>query len=194
MMKKWPKGTLLFIITSNACFCQHWLLLVTWFSGKTGLTVLSPDKKTSKSGMLTYICKCICRVLAGARPGQPANCPDRISRLMEQCWKESPAERPAFSNLKMDIQDAYAAEIATHAAAESDDQNLCVVCLEKQTDFALYPCGHKCVCEEHAMDMCNRGMCPVCRTPVQSHLRIWQSRCIEHRMELYIFICMYIYI
>jgi len=115
----------------------------------------------------TYI---LCRVVAGVRPERPQNCPDAIFKLMEQCWQHTPADRPTFANLKMGVQDAYANEIATHAA---HDQSLCVVCLDKQADFALFPCGHKCMCEEDAVAMCRMGMCPLCRTPVQSYNKIF---------------------
>ncbi len=113
------------------------------------------------------------RVYEGMRPQRPSDCPDSIFTIMEQCWKQRAVERPMFSRLKMDIQDAYAAEIAAQAAQERDEQSLCVICLDKQATFALYPCGHKCVCEADASLISRQGTCPVCRTPVQSELRIW---------------------
>jgi hypothetical protein len=115
-----------------------------------------------------------CRVLAGVRPERPENCPDAVFSLMNQCWQQDPAERPTFADLKMDIQDAYAEEIAVQAAQEQDEENLCVVCMEMPADFALFPCGHKCVCDEDGAHICRRGICPICRSVVQSYSRIWQ--------------------
>jgi hypothetical protein len=119
----------------------------------------------------------LCRVLAGERPECPSQCSQAIFKLMEKCWKADPSERPTFAGLKMDIQDAYAAEVAAdvvaQAAQELDEQNLCVICMDKRADFALVPCGHKCVCEEDASLICRQGSCPVCRSPVQAHQRIW---------------------
>ena len=115
-----------------------------------------------------------CRILKGERPKRPENCPEMIFRTMKQCWKENATERPDFAGLKMDIQDAYAAETAALAVMEREESaSLCVVCMEKQADFAMIPCGHKCVCEIHAAIMCRQGLCPVCRKTVQTFQRIW---------------------
>ncbi len=113
------------------------------------------------------------RVLAGIRPTQPLECPDTVHLLMEQCWKPKAAQRPTFADLKIGIQDAYAAETAAQAVQDCNEQSLCVVCLDKQADFALFPCGHKCVCEDDSALISRQGTCPVCRAPVQSHQRIW---------------------
>jgi hypothetical protein len=115
------------------------------------------------------------RVIAGKRLERPQNCPDAVFKLMEQCWKQIAAERPTFADLKMDVQDAYAAEIVAQAAQERLEESLCVVCLERQADYALLPCGHKCVCEEDAAVTCRQGRstCPVCCTQVHMHQRIW---------------------
>ncbi len=112
-------------------------------------------------------------VLAGARPDQPEECPSAVWQVMEECWKQSAGDRPTWASLKMRIQDAYGAEMAAQAARERDEQSLCVVCLEKLADFALLPCGHKCVCQDDAAVMCNQGMCPICRTPVHASIRIF---------------------
>ena len=48
----------------------------------------------------------------------------------------------------------------------------CVVCMDAAATHALVPCGHKCVCESCASRL---STCPTCRTPVQAHLRIFNS-------------------
>ena len=118
-------------------------------------------------------CDVVCRVLGGERPEQPEDCPEAVCKVMEQCWKQSAGDRPTFGELKMAIQDAYGAEIAAQAERERDEQALCVVCLEMRADFALLPCGHKCVCQDDAAAMCRQGMCPVCRTPAHTSHRIF---------------------
>ncbi len=139
----------------------------------------------------------ICRVLAGARPEQPEHCPDVVYKLMIQCWKQSAAERPTFANLKLEIQEAYATQIAAGVAAQvtaqvtahvtaqvtaqmtaqvvqnHDDANKCVVCFVSEADYALLPCGHKCVCEVDALCMFEEGFCPLCRAPVDDYIRIF---------------------
>ena len=112
-------------------------------------------------------------VVEGLRPERPDRCTDAVFQLMLQCWSTTPADRPSFASLKMRIQDAYAAEVAAQAAREHNEQNLCVVCLERPAEFALLPCGHKCVCEEHAAAICQFGVCPLDRAPVTSFHRIY---------------------
>ena len=114
-----------------------------------------------------------CRVLSGTRPERPESCPGAVFKLMERCWAQSATDRPTSAALKMDIQDAYAADIAAQAVQELDVQNLCVVCLEGPAEFALLPCGHKCVCEEHAAVVCVQGKCPLCCMPVRAYNKIW---------------------
>ena len=117
------------------------------------------------------------RVLAGVRPQAPQQCPNRVLKLMESCWREGAAERPTFDRIKMDLQDAYGdemiCEMASQAAQERDEQSLCVVCMESEGDFALLPCGHKCVCEVDAAAMCIQGKCPICWGQVHSFNRIF---------------------
>jgi hypothetical protein len=114
-----------------------------------------------------------CRVLSGERLQRPRSCPGSVFSLMEQCWKQNAVERPTFATLKMELQDAYASEIAALAVQEHEEENLCVVCLERQADYALLPCGHKCVCESDAAAMCRQRTCPVCRSHAQAYQRIW---------------------
>jgi hypothetical protein len=109
----------------------------------------------------------------GLRPERPDRCPNAVFQLMSQCWSPRPADRPSFASLKMHIQDAYAAEVAAQAAREHDEQNLCIICLERSAEFALLPCGHKCVCEEHAAAVFRLGECPLCRNSVTSFNKIF---------------------
>ncbi len=112
------------------------------------------------------------------RPERPSGCPDAVFKLMGDCWKQKPADRLTFAKLKMGIQDAYAAEVVAQAGQDLHEQSLCVVCLEKQAEFALFPCGHKCVCEDHAAAITGstqrgRGACPLCREHVLTYQRIY---------------------
>ncbi len=55
------------------------------------------------------------------------------------------------------------------------EQGLCVVCMEKPADFAVIPCGHKCLCKVHADVMRQRNECPVCRASVHACFQIWPA-------------------
>jgi hypothetical protein len=65
------------------------------------------------------------------------------------------------------------AEVAPQHCAETMDENLCVICEEKPATHAVVPCGHKCLCGDHAEAVCLKGECPMCRTPVQTCIRIY---------------------
>ena len=126
----------------------------------------------------TYVYIFACRVLNGARPERPEGCSDAVFKLMQECWQHKPADRPTFAKLKMRIHDAYAADEAARAVQDRDEQGLCVVCLEAQAEYALLPCGHKCVCEVHAVQVSGSaqrrpGECPICRRPVRKYKRIY---------------------
>jgi chromosome segregation ATPase len=55
------------------------------------------------------------------------------------------------------------------------EQGLCVVCMEKPADFAVVPCGHKCLCKVDADVMRHRNECPVCRASVHACFQIWPA-------------------
>jgi hypothetical protein len=47
----------------------------------------------------------------------------------------------------------------------------CSVCLENRDLFVILPCRHRCVCEECAATL-TQG-CPICRTPIDSCIRVY---------------------
>ncbi len=51
---------------------------------------------------------------------------------------------------------------------------LCVVCLERRSTMAAYPCGHRCLCTVCAPQFIG-AVCPICRRPVASVLAIFDA-------------------
>jgi hypothetical protein len=49
----------------------------------------------------------------------------------------------------------------------------CALCLDQPATVALVPCGHRCVCEEHAALVANR--CPICRAPATGIVRVFDT-------------------
>ncbi|KAL8220309.1 UNVERIFIED_CONTAM: hypothetical protein K2H54_043531 [Gekko kuhli] len=45
----------------------------------------------------------------GYRMPPPDNCPDELYKLMLQCWKDSPEQRPTFEYLKAVLEDFFTA-------------------------------------------------------------------------------------
>mmetsp|Transcript_18767 Transcript_18767/g.52256 ORF Transcript_18767/g.52256 Transcript_18767/m.52256 type:complete len:722 (-) Transcript_18767:209-2374(-) len=56
-----------------------------------------------------------------------------------------------------------------------DDSNLCVWCLENTATHSFVPCGHRCVCAEHAELLCSKEgqRCPICRELITGSLRVY---------------------
>jgi hypothetical protein len=54
------------------------------------------------------------------------------------------------------------------------DTKWCVVCFEKEIEYAFQPCGHKCACKSCAMMTLQKfGRCPCCRTKCTDVIRIY---------------------
>lgn len=48
----------------------------------------------------------------------------------------------------------------------------CVVCMERVADIAVLPCGHTCLCEECAVMVLRKGLCPIARCKVTDLYRL----------------------
>lgn len=68
---------------------------------------------------------------------------------------------------------------ATNQAATGNERedDICVVCMERQSDCAVVPCGHLCGCEGCLNEIKNSAspQCPMCRGPVTSLIRIFRN-------------------
>ncbi len=53
--------------------------------------------------------------------------------------------------------------------------NECTVCMNKQADFVIIPCGHQCACE-NCLNKIQRGTnkCPICRTTIENICRVYK--------------------
>ena len=67
-------------------------------------------------------------------------------------------------------QDLNAATPAQERKGDSGRGEGCVICMERPSDYAVVPCGHRCLCQ-----LCSRRLtrCPVCRTFVLQILKIF---------------------
>ena len=56
-----------------------------------------------------------------------------------------------------------------------EDEGKCVVCLDHDATHAIIPCGHRCVCQEHAEMLIGLKdqLCPVCRVSIRGSLRVY---------------------
>jgi len=56
---------------------------------------------------------------------------------------------------------------------EERKKETCVICLTNSRSHVLIPCGHKLFCEACAGGLMMTKVCPVCRTPIQSILKVF---------------------
>ena len=56
-----------------------------------------------------------------------------------------------------------------------EDDGKCVICLDADATHVFIPCGHRCVCQEHAelLSSHQNGLCPVCRIKIQGSMRVY---------------------
>lgn len=103
-------------------------------------------------------------IVTGKRLGCPKNCPEAIfQQMMVHCWA-GPSHRPTCAALITSLQ-----EVVNHLS-----QDACVICLERGKEVAIAPCGHLCLCQSCSESLSQpSSSCPVCRSPVQSLLRIY---------------------
>ena len=60
---------------------------------------------------------------------------------------------------------------AAEANGGDKHQDLCTVCIDKESDTVFQACGHLCVCEQCAMNLVR---CPLCRTRSKT-LRVFRA-------------------
>jgi serine/threonine protein kinase len=143
------------------------LMWEMWSFGRIPFGLISSDSEVAA------------RVIAGEQLPQPRGCPDVMYALMQRCWCMLPRERPTFQELWEELLEQYVSLMSPHLAdvhrqgdgGEQASGSMCVVCWESAAIKAFVPCGHRCVCEKA---VCSRLVrCPVCRTEVQSAIRVY---------------------
>ena len=64
-------------------------------------------------------------------------------------------------------------------------KTLCVVCIDKEADGVVLPCGHLCGCEPCLKMLLNSGAkCPICRAHMNSVVKVFQSGVVEEDMQV----------
>mmetsp|Transcript_29058 Transcript_29058/g.39922 ORF Transcript_29058/g.39922 Transcript_29058/m.39922 type:complete len:113 (+) Transcript_29058:699-1037(+) len=52
------------------------------------------------------------------------------------------------------------------------ESNDCVICMDRKSEYAIVPCGHKCLCSE-CQALPSITTCPICRGPKAFMLKIY---------------------
>ena len=85
------------------------------------------------------------------------------------------ALQPAGWGSKLqDNAEQFEAKAATEMKDPAEGKGLCAVCMDKPNEYAVVPCGHKCLCEDcvEAVRQTQR-ICPMCRRDFQDIIKIF---------------------
>jgi hypothetical protein len=99
------------------------------------------------------------------RPMTPTECPPGVFGMMLKCWEQEAKARPTFAEVKRMILSEF----------RVGRQGECCICLERKllSDLlALVPCGHRCVCANHASHIVGHP-CPMCRAQAVQAIRVF---------------------
>ncbi|CAL5223801.1 g6372 [Coccomyxa viridis] len=56
---------------------------------------------------------------------------------------------------------------------DQDDEDLCIVCWEREREVIFCDCMHMCTCQSCASDVMAAGaLCPMCRTRIHSTITV----------------------
>jgi len=115
----------------------------------------------------------------------------KVLSLANKCLKARGSRRPGISDIASEIL-LFADECACHPmqllgegreeTAEKGDSStdtcdeslLCVICITNPSSHVITPCGHMCLCDEHAELLLQRNdPCPVCRMDINSIVKVY---------------------
>jgi len=87
------------------------------------------------------------------------------------------ASTAKFASEHTVAENARARSTDDGGACEEDENGVCAVCLEQPADAAVVPCGHMCGCYAclEMLQTSSSSLCPICRGPVDSVIRIYRS-------------------
>ena len=51
----------------------------------------------------------------------------------------------------------------------------CSICISNTKSHVIVPCGHKSICGECAPHILQTGICPICRTPIESIIKVFEA-------------------
>jgi serine/threonine protein kinase len=105
--------------------------------------------------------------ISGQRPNA-ALLPANLRKIIVCGWSADPDVRPTMLEI-LSVLSPATADMAEDEAQQKEEENLCIICLDRHRTHILIPCGHWCLCEEHAQ----QGKCPICRTDVASSNRVF---------------------
>ena len=85
-----------------------------------------------------------------------------------------------FDNLKkacsIEKEQLHNLQVLTHAAEKCIPIEVrCSICISNTKSHIIVPCGHKSICGDCAPQTLNGGTCPICRTPIESIIKVFEA-------------------
>ena len=111
-------------------------------------------------------------VVEGTKLTRPVDCPTAIfERCIVPCWASRANERPDFERLLQSLRTMQEALLVQQAPV---NDRLCCICLTRPSSYAIFPCGHLCLCDNAVcidpFQPPHSSQCPICRNNVMSIL------------------------
>lgn len=106
---------------------------------------------------------------------------DDLIALAKKCVKSRGNKRPNISQVNTCLQELcnqHACKPEQLSSSEDMVQlpSQCVICMDEDATHALIPCGHKCVCSNHAMILIdNSDVCPMCRRAITGSVKVYDT-------------------
>merc|ERR1719491_805298 len=74
-------------------------------------------------------------------------------------------ESPSYSQTISPRLSQASTDIASQSSGRTQDNHLCVICIERDKNILLLPCKHLCLCSK-CFHVNNLTECPMCRTKI----------------------------
>jgi hypothetical protein len=136
------------------------------YSQKTGLKAHQCKKHNDKTGMQMK------RMRAdGTSPDEPQTASSSPPSALQHSMMPLETLHQQCAELRKELNDIRS-EVFAHVTDMRQQMSLlakknmkwCVVCFERENNYAFEPCHHKCVCRECAQTVLNGfKKCPICR-------------------------------
>ena len=116
------------------------------------------------------------RVEAALREGgSPPGDAELIAAMLRLAPESRPSAETVLGSVVLGNKAAAAVaedEVAAGQQQHEEEPAECVVCLDGVPSYAVVPCGHRCLCKGCRGAAARE--CPVCRTPSQRTMRIFE--------------------
>lgn len=92
-----------------------------------------------------------------------------IYKMLKKHWQEQ--RRRGFVREARDLRAQAQRRLDE---GNSDEENVCIICLSNPREIVLLNCGHLCLCADCVTELPEPLLCPVCRQPVERYVTTYR--------------------